>query len=71
MLAVIDNNFNIAREQATTADWTKRWLVHWSKATNSFVAKKMFVKKSYDFRNDLLTVAIQQVEECKLTNRII
>ena len=71
MLAVIDNNFNVAREHATTADGTKRWLVSWSKSTNSFVAKKIFAKKSYDFRNDLLTAAIQRVEKRKLIHRII
>ena len=63
MLAIMDNNFNVGRVQATTNDGTTRWSVHWLKATGCFVAKKIFQVKSYDFRQDLLNATIQRVCE--------
>ena len=66
MLAILDDNFNVGRQQATTKDGSKRWVVHWSKATSSFVAKQVFQEKKYDFRTDLANAIVHIVEEGKL-----
>ena len=46
MLAVLDDNFNVGRRQATTKYGSKRWVVHWSKATCSFITKKFFKRRN-------------------------
>ena len=66
MLAVLDNNFNVGRRQATTKDGSKHWAVCWPKGTCTFVAKKVFQEKKYDFRTDLVNATVQRVEESKL-----
>ena len=65
MLAVIDNNFNIGRNQATTAKGAKRWVVHWSKATNKFVVKKIYKPKQYSFRANLKQATLQRLQSSK------
>jgi len=65
MLATLDNNFNIAREQATTLHGRKRWKLQWSKVTRSFIVKKLFSKKDYSFREDLIEATIQRLIESK------
>ena len=65
MLAVIDNNFYIGRNQAMTAKGAKRWVVHWSKATNKFVAKKIYEPKQYSFRADLTQTTLQRLQSSK------
>ena len=65
MLAVMDNNFNIGRNQATTAKGAKRWVAHWSKTTNKFVAKKVYEPKRYSFRVDLMQATLQRLQSSK------
>ena len=65
MLAVMDNNFNIGRNQATTAKGAKRWVVHWSKVTKKFVAKKIYEPKQYSFRADLMQATLQRLQSSK------
>ena len=65
MLAVMNNNFNIGRNQATTAKGAKRWVVHWSNATNKFVAKKIYEPKQYSFRADLMQATLQRLQSSK------
>ena len=61
----MDNNFNIGRNQATTAKGAKRWVEHWSKATNKLVAKKIYEPKQYSFRADLLQATLQRLQSSK------
>ena len=61
----MDNNFNIGRNQATTAKGAKRWVVHWSKATKKFVAKKIYEPKQYSFRTDLMQATLQRLQSSK------
>ena len=65
MLAVMDNNFNIGRDQATTVKGAKLWVVHWFKVTNKFVAKKIYEPKQYSFRVNLMQVTLQRLQSSK------
>ena len=65
MLAVLDNNFNVARTQAETSTGKKQWRLRWSKATKSFVVKKVYSQKDYSFRDDLMLATIERLESGK------
>ena len=65
MLAVLDNNFNVARTQAETFTGKKQWRLRWSKATKSFVVKKVYSQKDYSFRDDLMLATIERLESGK------
>ena len=65
MLSVLDNNFNIARQQATTNDGRQIWRFQWSKATKSFIVKKIYARKDYSFRDDLMEATVLGVENSK------
>ena len=62
MLAVIDNSVNATREQATTSAGAKRWKLQWSKASRSFVVKKICEAKDLTFRQDLLLATMHRLE---------
>ena len=61
-LAVLDNNFNVDRKRACTAIGSERWHLRWSKATNSFVVKKVFEKKDYFFIQELIESTINRLK---------
>ena len=61
-LAVLDNNFNVERKRACTAIGSERWHLRWSKATNSFVVKKVFEKKDYFFIQELIESTINRLK---------
>ena len=63
MLAVLDNNCNVARSQATTKGRCKKWKFHWSKVTKSFVVKKVYTKKDYSFRKHLIEETVERVKD--------
>ena len=66
MLAVMDHNFNVDRKQECAADGTGRWHLRWSKATNSFVVKKVFEDKDYSFREELIEATLHRLRTSKL-----
>ena len=65
MLAVMDNNFNVDRPQAQTADGVGRWHLRWCKATNRFVVKKIYEGKTYLFRQDLMEATVHLLQTSK------
>ena len=58
MLAVLGNNFNAANPQKMTLLGAKRWNVQWSKRSKTYVAKKVNVKKTFSFHEELMDVTI-------------
>ena len=65
MLAVLDNNYNAANPQKMTLLGAKRWNVQWSKRSNTYVAKKVNVKKTFSFREELMDATIFRLSDSK------
>ena len=58
-LAAIDNNRNVGRVQATTAQGCPRFKSQFSCHKAQYVAKKIYIPKNYDYINNMM----QQVKE--------
>lgn len=65
MLAALDNNTNIGREQAETRDGNKMWKLQWSKGSQTFVVKKVKSAKDFTFREELLTATMERLTNSK------
>lgn len=57
-LAVIDNNANIGRGQKTDANGTPCFATRCPKTTGRWTARKVYEKKKYDFKSDILEFAL-------------
>ena len=65
MLAILDNNFNAANPQKMTLLGAKRWNIQWSKRSKTYVAKKVNVKKTFSFREELIDATIFRLSNSK------
>lgn len=65
MLAALDNNTNVGREQAETLTGEKRWKLQWSKAAQDFVVKKISNPKDFTFRDDLMSSLVDRQRQRK------
>ena len=63
MLAALDNNLNAGRSQAHTKAGQPRWKMQWSKASKTYVVKKISASKDYSFRLDLVNHVLERAEE--------
>lgn len=69
MLAVLDNNKNVGRAQATIQagpqKGKKRFDLVYPKGRKSWVVKPVYEKKTYDYVNQLIADVLAQVTEGK------
>ena len=57
-LAILDHNYNIEREQATTSEDILQYKLEFSKATKRWVAKPVKETKSYAHLHDMLELLV-------------
>ncbi|VDI27339.1 Hypothetical predicted protein [Mytilus galloprovincialis] len=62
-LAVVDNNVNIGRKQKTGANGMLSFTTRCPKSTGRWTARKVYEKKEYDFKTDILHSAIKNQQE--------
>ncbi|XP_063049438.1 uncharacterized protein LOC134445044 isoform X2 [Engraulis encrasicolus] len=62
-LAILDNNYNVGREQATTSEGTPRFSVVFPKRTKDWVAKKIYQPTSQNFTHHLVERVLQRRED--------
>ncbi|CAC5422193.1 unnamed protein product [Mytilus coruscus] len=62
-LAVVDNNVNIGRNQKTDANGKLSFATRCPKSTGRWTARKIYEKKDYDFKADILQFAVTSQQE--------
>ena len=59
-LAVLDHNFNLKREVALDSQGQQRFSVMFPKATGRWGVRRLYVAKSYDFRQELMCYVVDR-----------
>ncbi|XP_019640935.1 PREDICTED: uncharacterized protein LOC109482594 [Branchiostoma belcheri] len=59
-LAVLDHNYNVDREQATTKEGEKRWDTSWRKRTKAWTARRVYEGKTYEYKDDLMAEVVRR-----------
>ena len=59
-LAVLDHNFNLKRDVALDSQGQQRFNVMFPKATSRWSVRRLYVAKSYDFRQEILCCVVQR-----------
>ncbi|KAI8493457.1 hypothetical protein Bbelb_288540 [Branchiostoma belcheri] len=59
-LAVLDHNYNVDREQATTKEGEKRWDTSWRKRTKARTARRVYEGKTYEYKDELMAEVVRR-----------
>ena len=62
-LAVIDNNINIGRQQKTDSNGKLSFATRCPKSTGRWTARKLYEKKDFKFKSEILQFAIANQQE--------
>ena len=59
-LAILDHNFNLKRDVVLDSQGKQRFNVMFPKATSRWSVRRLYVAKSYDFRQEILCCVVQR-----------